>query len=193
MKKEVTFSESARDALNRGASILSNAVGATLGPNGRTVIIQQSQGNPTSTKDGVTVARSIELRDEIENMGAQLVREASVKTADQAGDGTSTSTVLAAEIFNAGLEALADHNSVDIKRGIDLAVRDSVDFLQDLANEITDESQLEQIATISANNDEEVGKLIATAMEKVGQDGVCLLYTSPSPRDRTRSRMPSSA
>ena len=178
MKKEVTFSESARDALNRGASILSNAVGATLGPNGRTVIIQQSQGNPSSTKDGVTVAKSIELRDEIENMGAQLVREASVKTADEAGDGTSTSTVLAAEIFNAGLEALADHNSVDIKRGIDQAVRDSVDFLQDLSQEITSESQLEQIATISANNDEEVGLLIATAMDKVGQDGVITIEES---------------
>lgn len=178
MKKEVTFSSSAREKLSEGATILSNAVGATLGPNGRTVIIQQAQGNPTSTKDGVTVAKSIELKDEIENMGVQLVREASVKTADEAGDGTSTSTVLAAEIFNAGLEALADHNSVDIKRGIDLAVKDTVDFLQDLSQEITSESQLQQIATISANNDEEVGKLIATAMDKVGQDGVITIEES---------------
>jgi len=178
MKKEVTFSSSAREQLSKGATILSNAVGATLGPNGRTVIIQQAQGNPTSTKDGVTVAKSIELKEEIENMGVQLVREASVKTADEAGDGTSTSTVLAAEIFNAGLEALADHNSVDIKRGVDLAVKDVIVYLQDLAKEITDESQLEQIATISANNDEEVGRLIATAMDKVGQDGVITIEES---------------
>ena len=178
MKKQVTFSNSAREKLSEGATVLSNAVGATLGPNGRTVIIQQAQGSPTSTKDGVTVAKSIELKDEVENMGVQLVRQASIKTADEAGDGTSTSTVLAAEIFNAGLEALADHNSVDIKRGIDLAVKDTVDFLQDLAQEITDESQLQQIATISANNDEEVGKLIATAMDKVGQDGVITIEES---------------
>ena len=178
MKKEVTFSSSAREQLSKGATILSNAVGATLGPNGRTVIIQQAQGNPTSTKDGVTVAKSIELKEEIENMGVQLVREASVKTADEAGDGTSTSTVLAAEIFNAGLEALADHNSVDIKRGVDLAVKDVIVYLQDLAKEITDESQLEQIATISANNDDEVGRLIATAMDKVGQDGVITIEES---------------
>ena len=178
MKKEVTFSGSAREQLSKGATILSNAVGATLGPNGRTVIIQQAQGNPSSTKDGVTVAKSIELKEEIENMGVQLVREASVKTADEAGDGTSTSTVLAAEIFNAGLEALADHNSVDIKRGVDLAVKDVIVYLQDLAKEITDESQLEQIATISANNDDEVGRLIATAMDKVGQDGVITIEES---------------
>ena len=178
MKKEVTFSGSAREQLSKGATVLSNAVGATLGPNGRTVIIQQAQGNPTSTKDGVTVAKSIELKEEIENMGVQLVREASVKTADEAGDGTSTSTVLAAEIFNAGLEALADHNSVDIKRGVDLAVKDVIVYLQDLAKEITDESQLEQIATISANNDDEVGRLIATAMDKVGQDGVITIEES---------------
>jgi len=178
MKKEVTFSGSAREQLSKGATVLSNAVGATLGPNGRTVIIQQAQGNPTSTKDGVTVAKSIELKEEIENMGVQLVREASVKTADEAGDGTSTSTVLAAEIFNAGLEALADHNSVDIKRGVDIAVKDVITYLQDLAKEITDESQLEQIATISANNDDEVGRLIATAMDKVGQDGVITIEES---------------
>ena len=178
MKKEVTFSSLAREQLSKGATVLSKAVGATLGPNGRTVIIQQAQGNPTSTKDGVTVAKSIELKEEIENMGVQLVREASVKTADEAGDGTSTSTVLAAEIFNAGLEALADHNSVDIKRGVDLAVKDVIEYLQDLAKEITDESQLEQIATISANNDDEVGRLIATAMDKVGQDGVITIEES---------------
>jgi chaperonin GroEL len=177
-KKQVTFSDQARQALSNGATVLSKAVGSTLGPNGRTVIIQQPQGDPSSTKDGVTVAKSIALKGELENMGVQLVRQASVKTADQAGDGTSTSTVLAAEIFNAGLEALADHNSVDIKRGIDLAVEDTVNFLQDLSQEITSESQLQQIATISANNDEEVGLLIATAMDKVGQDGVITIEES---------------
>jgi len=177
-KKQVTFSESAREALSSGVDTLSRAVGSTLGPNGRTVIIQQPHGDPSSTKDGVTVAKSIALKDELENMGVQLVRQASVKTADQAGDGTSTSTVLAAEIFNAGLEALADHNSVDIKRGVDLGVKDAVEYLQEMSKEITDESQLEQIATISANNDDEVGKLIATAMEKVGQDGVITIEES---------------
>jgi chaperonin GroEL len=177
-KKQVTFSESAREALSNGVTILSNAVGSTLGPNGRTVIIQQPHGDPSSTKDGVTVAKSIALKDELENMGVQLVRQASVKTADQAGDGTSTSTVLAAEIFNAGLEALSEHNSVDIKRGVDLGVKDAVEYLQEMSKEITDESQLEQIATISANNDEEVGKLIATAMDKVGQDGVITIEES---------------
>ena len=178
MKKEVTFSTTARQSLLVGARRLSKAVGATLGPNGRTVIIQQSQGNPTSTKDGVTVAKSIELKDEVQNMGVQLVRQASIKTADEAGDGTSTSTVLAAHIFEEGLNAIKDRNSVDIKRGIDMAVIDAVNFLQDLSKEITDESQLEQIATISANNDEEVGLLIATAMEKVGQDGVITIEES---------------
>ena len=178
MKKEVTFSTTARQSLLVGARRLSKAVGATLGPNGRTVIIQQSQGNPTSTKDGVTVAKSIELKDEVQNMGVQLVRQASIKTADEAGDGTSTSTVLAAHIFEEGLNAIKDRNSVDIKRGIDMAVIDAVNFLQDLSKEITDESQLQQIATISANNDEEVGLLIATAMEKVGQDGVITIEES---------------
>ena len=177
-KKEITFSTTARQSLLVGARRLSKAVGATLGPNGRTVIIQQSQGNPTSTKDGVTVAKSIELKDEVQNMGVQLVRQASIKTADEAGDGTSTSTVLAAHIFEEGLNAIEDRNSVDIKRGIDMAVIDAVNFLQDLSKEITDESQLEQIATISANNDDEVGKLIATAMEKVGQDGVITIEES---------------
>ena len=176
--KEITFSTTARQSLLVGARRLSKAVGATLGPNGRTVIIQQSQGNPTSTKDGVTVAKSIELKDEVQNMGVQLVRQASIKTADEAGDGTSTSTVLAAHIFEEGLNAIKDRNSVDIKRGIDMAVIDAVNFLQDLSKEITDESQLEQIATISANNDDEVGKLIATAMEKVGQDGVITIEES---------------
>ena len=178
MKKEVTFSNTARQSLLVGARRLSKAVGATLGPNGRTVIIQQSQGNPTSTKDGVTVAKSIELKDEVQNMGVQLVRQASIKTADEAGDGTSTSTVLAAHIFEEGLNAIKDRNSVDSKRGIDMAVIDAVNFLQDLSKEITDESQLQQIATISANNDEEVGLLIATAMEKVGQDGVITIEES---------------
>ena len=177
-KKQVTFSEEARQALSNGATVLSKAVGSTLGPNGRTVIIQQPQGDPSSTKDGVTVAKSIALKGELENMGVQLVRQASVKTADQAGDGTSTSTVLAAEIFNAGLDSLQDQNSVDIKRGIEIAVKEAVEYLQEMSKEITDESQLEQIATISANNDEEVGKLIATAMDKVGQDGVITIEES---------------
>ena len=171
MSKKITFSKDARNKLADGVDKLANAVTATLGPSGRNVIIEQEMGMPVSTKDGVTVAKSIELKDKVENLGAQIVKQASIKTAEQAGDGTTTSTLLAQEILTHGLDRISQgSNVVEIKRGIDKAVKDVVKFLQDNGKDITDEEQLRQIATISANNDTEVGELISTAMDKVGVD-----------------------
>ena len=178
MHKELTFSDDARDRLLNGVNKLADAVTATLGPSGRNVIIEQNVGNPTSTKDGVTVAKSIDLQDRFENIGAQLVKQASIKTADQAGDGTTTSTLLARSIFSDGVKQLEDSNAVEIKRGIDEGVKKVVEFLEENSREITEESQLEQVATISANNDTEVGALIAAAMDKVGRDGVVTVEES---------------
>ena len=179
MTKKITFSKEARDKLATGVDKLADAVTSTLGPSGRNVIIEQDMGMPTSTKDGVTVAKSIELKDKVENLGAQIVKQASIKTAEQAGDGTTTSTLLAQSILEEGLGRMQEgSNVVDIKRGIDKAVKDVVKFLDEQSKEITDEEQLKQIATISANNDTEVGELISTAMDKVGQDGVVTIEES---------------
>lgn len=180
MSKKITFSKDARQALASGVDKLADAVTATLGPSGRNVIIEQDMGNPVSTKDGVTVAKSIELEDKVENLGAQIVKQASIKTADQAGDGTTTSTLLAQSILSNGLQRLsAGSNAVDVKRGIDKAVKDVVEYLiTDYSKEITDEAQLKQVATISANNDEEVGELISAAIDKVGRDGVVTIEES---------------
>ena len=180
MTKKITFSDNAREKLATGVDKLADAVTATLGPSGRNVIIEQEMGNPTSTKDGVTVAKSITLKNRVENLGAQIVKQASIKTADLAGDGTTTSTLLAQSILSEGLDRLkAGSNAVDVKRGIDNAVKDIVGILQDdYSKEITDEEQLKQVATISANNDKEVGELISTAMDKVGQDGVVTIEES---------------
>ena len=180
MSKKIIFNSDARNGLKNGVDKLANAVTSTLGPSGRNVIIEQEMGNPVSTKDGVTVAKSIELEDKLENLGAQIVKQASIKTADQAGDGTTTSTLLAQSILSEGLERLsAGSNAVDIKRGIDKAVKDVVDYLiTDYSKEITDEAQLKQVATISANNDEEVGELISAAIDKVGRDGVVTIEES---------------
>jgi len=179
MTKKITFSNEARNKLAQGVDKLANAVTATLGPSGRNVIIEQDMGNPTSTKDGVTVAKSIELKDKVENLGAQIVKQASIKTAEQAGDGTTTSTLLAQSILFDGIERMStETNVVDVKRGIEKAVKDVVKFLDEQSKEITDEEQLKQIATISANNDTEVGELISTAMDKVGQDGVVTIEES---------------
>ena len=179
MSKKITFSSDARVKLANGVDKLADAVTATLGPAGRNVIIEQDMGNPTSTKDGVTVAKSIELKDKVENLGAQIVKQASIKTADQAGDGTTTSTLLAQSILKEGLDRIqAGSNAVDIKRGIDEAVEHITGFLNIESKEITDEEQLKQIATISANNDSEIGELISTAMDKVGQDGVITVEES---------------
>ena len=179
MTKKITFSKEARNKLATGVYKLADAVTATLGPSGRNVIIEQDMGLPSSTKDGVTVAKSIELKDKVENLGAQIVKQASIKTAEQAGDGTTTSTLLAQSILQEGLNTLsAGSNAVDIKRGIDEAAQHIIGFLDIESKDITDEEQLKQIATISANNDTEVGELISTAMEKVGQDGVVTIEES---------------
>ncbi len=158
---------------------LADAVTATLGPNGRNVVIA-NQGVPQSTKDGVTVAKSITLEDPIEELGVQLVKQAAIKTADQAGDGTTTSTLLAQEMVKQGLKYLNNgENAVQIKRSIDKAVKEVVNYLrQEIKEDISNEEQLKQIATISANNDIEVGELIATAMQKVGREGVVFIEES---------------
>ena len=179
MSKKIIFSKNARNKLADGVDKLANAVTATLGPSGRNVIIEQDMGMPVSTKDGVTVAKSVELKDRVENLGAQIVKQASIKTAEQAGDGTTTSTLLAQSILNDGLDKMKlGSNAVDVKRGIDKAVKDVVTYLRNQSKEVTEEEQLKQIATISANNDTEVGELIYTAMDKVGRDGVVTIEES---------------
>ena len=179
MSKKLVFSKDAREALAKGVDKLADAVTATLGPAGRNVIIELDQGNPVSTKDGVTVAKSIELKNKVENIGAQIVKQAAIKTADQAGDGTTTSTLLAQSILSEGIDRMqAGQNAVDIKRGIDKAVKKVVSYLEENSKDITDEEQLKQVATISANNDTEVGELISTAMDKVGRDGVVTIEES---------------
>jgi len=175
----VNYGDDSRKKLINGVNQLADAVVTTLGPNGRNVVIQNDQGVPQSTKDGVTVAKAIELEDTVENTGAQLVKQAAIRTAEQAGDGTTTSTLLAREIVNAGRRySDKGHNIVEIKRGIDKCVKAYVDNLRDQSQDISSEDQLRQVATISANNDTEVGELIATAMEKVGRDGVVTIEES---------------
>jgi len=179
MSKKVIFSKEARNKLADGVDKLADAVTATLGPSGRNVIIEQDMGSPVSTKDGVTVAKSIELTNKVENLGAQIVKQASIKTADQAGDGTTTSTLLAQSILTEGIDRMkTGQNAVDIKRGIDSAVKEVVEYLKIESKDITDEGQLKQVATISANNDTEVGELISAAMDKVGRDGVVAIEES---------------
>jgi chaperonin GroEL len=178
MSKIMVFSDDARKNLQSGVNKLADAVTSTLGPNGRNVIIEQQMGNPTSTKDGVTVAKAVELEDKIENIGAQLVKQASIKTADGAGDGTTTSTLLASEIYNSGIQSIADYNVTEVSKGIAKATNMVVEHLEDNSREITDEDQLRQVATISANNDSEVGELIASSMDKVGREGVVTIEES---------------
>ena len=177
-KKLINFDEAARKGLQKGFNQLADAVVTTLGPNGRNVVINNG-GKIQSTKDGVTVAKAIEVEDEIENTGVQMVKQAAIKTADQAGDGTTTSTLLAREIYNKGL-AYSDkgHNAVEIKRGVDIAVKEVVDHLQIISQDISSEEQLKQVATISANNDNIIGELIASAMKNVGSDGVVTIEES---------------
>ena len=255
MAKEVRFSDDARHRMAAGVNILANAVKQTLGPKGRNVVLEKSFGAPTVTKDGVSVAKEIELEDKFENMGAQMVKEVASKTSDVAGDGTTTATVLAQAIVREGLKSVAAGvNPMDLKRGIDKAVSNCVAELQNLSTPCLDSKAIGQVGTISANADSAIGEIIAESMDKVGKEGVitveegsgleneldivegmqfdrgylspyfvtnadaqtveleeplillhdkkisnirellpCLLYTSPSPRDRTRSRMPSSA
>lgn len=171
--KDVKFSTDARDRMLRGVEILNNAVKVTLGPKGRNVVIDKSFGAPRITKDGVTVAKEIELADKFENMGAQMVREVASKQNDAAGDGTTTATVLAAAIMREGLKSVAaGMNPMDLKRGIDLAVEAIVADLKKNSKKVTTNAEVAQVGTISANGDESVGKMIATAMQKVGNEGV---------------------
>lgn len=173
MAKELFFNNDARDQLKKGVDTLADAVKVTLGPKGRNVIIDKKFGAPTVTKDGVSVAKEIELTEPIENMGAQLVKEVASKTADDAGDGTTTATVLAQAIYGAGIKNVAaGANPMDLKRGIDKAVAAVVADLKGQSKPIKDSKEIEQVGTISANNDSEIGKMISDAMDKVGKDGV---------------------
>jgi chaperonin GroEL len=177
--KELRFSESARSAILNGVNILADAVKVTLGPKGRNVVIEKSFGAPNVTKDGVTVAKEIELADKFENMGAQMVREVASKTNDDAGDGTTTATVLAQAIFREGAKIVAaGHNPMELKRGIDKAVEAVIAELKKIAKPIKDQKEVAQVGTISANNDPEIGKIIAEAMDKVGKEGVITVEES---------------
>src|ERR1700747_1519062 len=171
--KEVSVNDDARLRMFRGVNVLANAVKATLGPKGRNAVIEKSFGAPTITKDGVSVAKEIELKDRLENMGAQLVKEVASNTADEAGDGTTTATVLAQAIIREGLKAVAvGANPMDLNRGIDRDTAAAVGELRKLSIPCKDSKAILQVATISANADEDVGKIIADAMEKVGKEGV---------------------
>lgn len=171
--KQLIFSDASRQAILRGITILTDAVKATLGPRGRNVVIDRKFGSPNVTKDGVTVAKEIELKDPFENMGAQLVREVASKTSDVAGDGTTTATVLAYSIYKEGLKYVsAGANSIDLKRGIDKAVEAVVEELKKISKPVVNKKEIAQVGTISANNDPSIGELIAEAMDKVGKDGV---------------------
>ena len=173
MAKNISFETDARNKIKAGVDKLANAVKVTLGPKGRNVVIDKKFGAPSITKDGVTVAKEIELKDPIENMGAQLVKEVASKTADQAGDGTTTATVLAQAIYTAGSKNVAaGANPMDLKRGIDKAVQAIVENLRTQSRKIENSSEVAQVGTISANNDIEIGQMIANAMDKVGKDGV---------------------
>lgn len=181
MAKILKYSEEARRSILEGVSKLSNAVQVTLGPRGRNVVIDKKFGAPTVTKDGVTVAKEIELEDHFENMGAQMVKEVATKTNDVAGDGTTTATILAAAIYKESLKNVtAGANPMSLKRGIDKAVEAAVDFIKSAAREIKDKKEIAQVAAISANNDDEIGDLIADAMDKVGRDGVITVEEAKS-------------
>ena len=177
--KELRFSEAARSAILSGVNILADAVKVTLGPKGRNVVIEKSFGAPNITKDGVTVAKEIELSDKFENMGAQMVREVASKTNDDAGDGTTTATVLAQAIYREGAKIVAaGHNPMELKRGIDKAVEAVIAELKKISKPIKDDKEVAQVGTISANNDSEIGRLIAEAMGKVGKEGVITVEES---------------
>jgi chaperonin GroEL len=179
--KEVKFSVDARDRMLRGIDVLANAVRVTLGPKGRNVVLDKSYGAPRITKDGVTVAKEIELEDKFENMGAQMVREVASKTSDQAGDGTTTATVLAHAIVKEGAKAVAaGMNPMDLKRGVDLAVEAVVADLQKNSKKVTSNEEIAQVGTISANGDAEIGRFIADAMKKVGNEGVITVEEAKS-------------
>src|SRR5271154_7060191 len=169
--KHVHFSSDARDRMLRGVNVLANAVKVTLGPKGRNVVIEKSYGAPNITKDGVTVAKEIELSDKFENMGAQMVREVASKTNDDGGDGTTTAIVLAQAIYREGAKIVAaGHNPMEVKRGIDKAVEKIVAELKNISEKVNGKKEIAQVGTISANNDKQIGELIAEAMDKVGRE-----------------------
>src|SRR6201991_3942069 len=179
--KDVKFSGDARERMLRGVDILANAVKVTLGPKGRNVVIEKSFGAPRITKDGVTVAKEIELEDRFENLGAQLVREVASKTNDKAGDGTTTATVLAQAIVKEGAKAVAaGMNPMDLKRGIDLAVAAALKDIEKRARKVGSSAEVAQVGTISANGDATIGKMIAQAMQKVGNEGVITVEQAKS-------------
>src|SRR5919201_1703135 len=179
--KDVRFSGDARDRMLHGVDVLANAVNVTLGPKGRNVVIDKSFGAPRITKDGVTVAKEIELEDKFENMGAQMVREVASKTNDLAGDGTTTATVLAQAIVREGVKAVAAGlNPMDLKRGIELAVEAAVADIRTRTKRISANDEIAQIGTISANGDREIGEMLARAMQKVGNEGVITVEEAKS-------------
>ncbi len=179
--KEVRFNGDARDRMLRGIETLANAVNVTLGPKGRNVLLDKSYGAPRITKDGVTVAKEIELSDRFENMGAQMVKEVATHTSDQAGDGTTTATVLAQAIVREGSKAVAaGMNPMDLKRGIDMAVESVVGDIKKNSRKVSTNAEIAQVGTISANDDREIGEMIANAMEKVGNEGVITVEEAKS-------------
>ena len=179
--KEVRFSSDARDRMLRGVDILANAVKVTLGPKGRNVVLDKSFGAPRITKDGVTVAKEIELEDKFENMGAQMVREVASKTNDTAGDGTTTATILAASIVKEGAKFVAaGMNPMDLKRGVDLAVAAVVKDIEKRAKKIGSSDEIAQVGSIASNGDTSIGKMIAEAMQKVGNEGVITVEEAKS-------------
>ena len=181
MAKEILYDQKAREALLKGVNVLADAVKVTLGPKGRNVILEKSFGSPTVTKDGVTVAKEVELEDKFENMGAQMVKEVASKTSDVAGDGTTTATVLAQAIYKEGAKLVAaGHNPMELKRGIDKAVEVVIEELKKLSKPTKDQKEIAQVGTISANNDETIGNIIAEAMGKVGKEGVITVEEAKS-------------
>ena len=173
MAKEVKFNTEARERMLKGVDVLANAVKVTLGPKGRNVVIEKSFGAPRITKDGVTVAKEVELADKFENMGAQLVKDVAQRTNDEAGDGTTTATVLAQGIVREGAKAVAaGANPMDLKRGIDAAVKAAVAHIKKSSKKIKDRDEIAQVGTISANGETEIGDILAEAMERVGDEGV---------------------
>ncbi len=181
MAKEIKYDQNVREALLKGVNTLADAVKVTLGPKGRNVILEKSFGSPTVTKDGVTVAKEVELEDKFENMGAQMVKEVASKTSDVAGDGTTTATVLAQAIYREGAKLVAaGHNPMELKRGIDKAVETIVEHLKKLSKPTKDQKEIAQVGTISANNDDTIGNIIAEAMSKVGKEGVITVEEAKS-------------
>ena len=181
MAKQITYGEESRQAILRGVNQLANAVKVTLGPKGRNVVLERSYGAPTVTKDGVSVAKEIELKDKFENMGAQMVKEVASRTSDNAGDGTTTATVLAQAIVREGGKSVAaGMNPMDLKRGIDIAVAAVVKDLEKRAKPVASSAEVAQIGTISSNGDTAIGKMIAQAMQKVGNEGVITVEENKS-------------